>query len=155
MPLHLTAKLTVLPATITRAPSVRSMMHASVPLLLWVGVGESGGSGVGGALPEDDDDDELLLDVSPPPPACDAASAAHSVGVATPRIFIALSKLVATIVHCAVCLPADAHELVDLCCDVCTAVHAATAHAQSSARAVDDAIAKTHTTRTRIGILHA
>ncbi len=132
-------------------------------MLLWVGVVVSGGSGVGGALPDDDDDDdddELLLldddDDEAPPPACDAASDAHSDGVVTPRIFIALSKLVATIVHCAVCLPAAAHELVDLCCDVCTAVHAATAHAQSSARAVD-VIARAQATRrrTRIGILHA
>jgi hypothetical protein len=140
------------------------MMHASVPLLLWVGVDESGGSGVGGALPDDDDDDddgdELLLDDDDdddePLPACDAASDAHSVGVVTPRIFIALSKLVATIVHCAVCLPAAAHELVDLCCEVCTAVHAATAHAQSSARAVDViARAQATRTRTRVSILHA
>ena len=92
------------------------------------------------------DDDELLLDddVPPPPaalplpaPACEAASDAHAAGVATPTIFIALSMLVAIIVHCAVCLPADAHELVDCFCDVFIAVHAATAHAQSSARAIE------------------
>ena len=36
------------PATITREPPVRLMTHASEPVLLCVGVDESGGSGAGG-----------------------------------------------------------------------------------------------------------
>lgn len=136
-------------------------MHASVPVELCVGEFVSGGSGVGGGLGDDellDDellDDELLDDDDDEPPACEAASAVHRLGVATPVIFIAVNRLVAIIVHCDCCLPADAHELVDLCCDVCIAVHAATAHAQSSARAGDDDAITTHNTRMRIGILHA